>query len=226
MSTPLSVAAPNGPPPPFQPPVAHVLDTPGSEPPPPYTPHTSDPLPTWASLTPRFEDLTQSEKPSDLVRAPLDPPPECFSTSTPLRIRSRAFAPFRIPSRGTNLSGGFRLLYAPDVLSRHGISARDWVRFLQDLAIVARSAPLPVAPIPTPKSSSPPSPLIGWLIRGRAGSVYDATFGKSSLDEVTNLINVWNQSAFERRKLKVTLHLKSDDRGNILEGFELLVEAL
>ena len=225
MTAPITCAAPNGPPPPFQFPVAHVLETPASEPPPPYTARASDPLPTWASLVPRFEDMTDSEAPSDLIRAPLDPPPECFSTSTPLRIRSRAFAPFRIPSRGTNLSGGFRLLYAPDVLSRHGITAKDWVRFLQDLAIVAKSAPLPVAPPPSPKSTSPPSPLIGWL-RGRAGSVYDAAFGKSSLDEVTNLINVWNQSAFERRKLKVTLHLKSDDRGNIKEGFELLVEAL
>ena len=38
------------------------------------------------------------ENPVDLARLPLDPPPACFSTSTPVRIRSRSFETFRIPS--------------------------------------------------------------------------------------------------------------------------------
>lgn len=75
-------------------------------------------------------------------------------------------------------------------------------------------------------STSPPPPTLGSWLRGRAGSVYDASFGKAPFDEVNNLINVWNQSAFERRKVKVTLHLMTDEQGNVREGYELVVEAL
>ncbi|KAF7795476.1 hypothetical protein EIP86_006637 [Pleurotus ostreatoroseus] len=201
---------------------AHLTELPNCEPLPPYTAKANDPLPTWASLTPTFEDLTSSERPTDLVRLPLDPPPDCFSTPSPLRIRRHSFAPFRIPSRSKSLASGFQLLYAPDELKVHGVSAQDWVRFLQDIAITARMS----ADGLNVMSTSPPSPrLSGWL-RGRAGSVYDAAFGKSQFDEVSNLINVWNQSAFERRKLRISLHVKTALDGRGLEGYELLVEAL
>lgn len=220
MATPVSYAPPSGPPPAFS--DVHLTELPNCDPLPPYTAKANDPLPTWASLEPRFDDLTAQERPTDLVRIPLDPPPNCFSSSSPLRIRRHSFAPFRIPSRSKSLAGGFKLLYAPDELTSHGVSPDDWVRFLQDLAITARMT----ADGLDVMSTSPPSPRMNGWLRGRAGSVYDAAFGKSAFEEVAKLITVWNQSAFERRKIRVTLHLKTAADGSVHEGYELLVEAL
>ncbi|KAI0696617.1 hypothetical protein BC835DRAFT_1414166 [Cytidiella melzeri] len=208
---------PQGSPPSSLPPTttAEAADT---ELPPPYTRKTSDPLPAWSSV--EFTDLTDSENPSDLVRLPFDPPPACFSTPTPPRIRSRSFEPFQIPSRGQSLAGGFRLLYPHGQLSPHGISSEDWIRFLQDLGIAARlsSQGLSVRGNVQPQRAG--------FIRGRMGTAYDASFGKTPVEEVQDLVDVWNESAWERRKVRVTLRTRNDVQARRREAYDLLVEAL
>ncbi|KAI0084632.1 hypothetical protein BDY19DRAFT_987443 [Irpex rosettiformis] len=214
---------PTGPPPDIQPAQSsmaqHNADAPMiSDPPPAYTRNAFDPLPAWSSV--EFTDLTDSEDPSDLLRFPLDPPPSCFSTPTLSRIHSRSFEPFRVPSRGQSLVDGFRLLYPRDRLLPHGISVGDWTRFLQDLGIAARLSGQGLT-----IRGEPHSPRMGFF-RGRAGSTYNASFARSPAEEVQELIAVWNQSAFERRKLRVTLHPRTGVQAGRREAFELLVEAL
>jgi hypothetical protein len=53
---------------------------------------------------------------------------------------------------------------------------------------------------------------------------YDSHFTRSPGEEVQALIAVWNQSAFERRKLRVSLQFKG--REDIKGAYELLVESM
>ena len=215
---------PPGPPPtaPYtaQSPVMYAgIDTPPhDEPPPAYTRNATDHLPAWSSI--EFTDLTASGSPSDLARLPLDPPPSCFSTPTPPRIRTHSFESFRIPSYDQSLLGGFQLLYRHGQLSPHGISAEDWKRFLQDLGIAAR---LSTQGLSMRGNVQPPR---AGFIRGKMGTAYDASFAKTPVEEVQELISIWNQSAFERRKVRVTLHPRTDVQARRREAYELLVEAL
>ena len=64
------------------------------------------------------------------------------------------------------------------------------------------------------------------FIRGKMGTAYDASFAKTPVEEVQELISIWNQSAFERRKVRVTLHPRTDVQARRREAYELLVEAL
>ncbi|EGN93920.1 hypothetical protein SERLA73DRAFT_163306 [Serpula lacrymans var. lacrymans S7.3] len=120
-------------------------------------------------------------------------------------------------------SAGFRILYPSDLLEKHGIGQADWVRFLEDLGMAARLAGqglsavgsrVPVTPLPTR----------GIFSSRASGVAYDSQFVRTPKDEVQALITVWNQSAFERRKLRVSMHPKGD--GGAKTGWELLVESL
>lgn len=219
-------APPPGSPPPSQPQPSSlplqlpVDEEPPKDAPPPYTAKATDPLPPWSASSTRFEDLTHTEHTSDLARLPLDPPPDCFSSPTPLRIHSHSFEPFRIPSRGPSLQAGFYLLYAPDALPKHGISAKDWTRFLQDLGIAAR---LSAQGLNIRGAAPPPS---AGFFRGNTGKAYEAAFVKTPIEEVQGLIDVWNQSALERRKVRVSLKPRLDANGRQREGYDLLVESL
>ncbi|KAH7881907.1 hypothetical protein F5I97DRAFT_466808 [Phlebopus sp. FC_14] len=185
--------------------------------PPPYSSSGVGP-PTWQ---PRFEDLSSASTASH--RGPLDPPPQCFSTPSPLRVKSHDFPPFRIQSVSENLTDGFPVLYPCDLLEKHGIGKSDWVRFLEDLGIAARLASEGFSAI---GSRAPVTTLHsrGIFTSPTSGAVYDSLFTKSPLDEVHALIDVWNQSAFERRKLRVLLQMKSES--STKAGYELVVESL
>lgn len=71
----------------------------------------------------------------------------------------------------------------------------------------------------------PQAPRAGFL-RGRTGTAYDASFGKTPVEEVQGLIQVWNESALERRKVRVTLRPMNDVQARRREAYELFVEAL
>lgn len=64
--------------------------------------------------------------------------------------------------------------------------------------------------------------------RAAANGPYDQTFARSPANEVRALIAVWNESAFERRKVKVELRTRAiaTQGQGIGEGYELYVEAL
>ncbi|KAG9009391.1 hypothetical protein FRB94_012048 [Tulasnella sp. JGI-2019a] len=201
---------PPGPPP-------RVEETAPSEPPPAYSPQTQ---PNQQAVE-GFIDLTALSRvmgPAESIH-PLDPPPECFSTSTPIRIRSHSFESFWIPSLGPNLAGGFQILYPPALFEPHGISQDDWVRFVRDLGVAARLAARGKPAIA--RRPGPPAILSAQrLYSSRAQTrPYDQAFVRTPLDETKALIEVWNESAFERRKLRVSLHAKQG-------GYQLLVEAL
>ncbi|KIP02274.1 hypothetical protein PHLGIDRAFT_303824 [Phlebiopsis gigantea 11061_1 CR5-6] len=189
-----------------------------TEPPPPYTAKASDPPPSWAASPTQLQDITSSAPALPPTHLPLDPPPDFFSTPSPPRIRARSFAPFTIPARGHTLDGGFALLYA-DALRAHGIAPAHWARFLQDLQAVARLAlqgrDLRGA---RPKTT-------GLAVGSTRGRVYDAAFVKSPLEQVQGLLEVYNGSAWERRKVRVTLRMQTDEGGRG-GGYGLLVEAL
>ncbi|KAI6016181.1 hypothetical protein EDC04DRAFT_558885 [Pisolithus marmoratus] len=189
--------------------------------PPPYSNCPGTSPPKWQ---PQFEDLTVTslQRLSTESRRPLDPPPECFSTPSPLRIRSHDFLSFTIPSLSDKLLDGFRVLYPCDLLEKHGITRDDWVRFLEDLTIAARLSAQGRSAV---GSRIPPTvfPTHGPFIV-RFGVVYDAVFARSPLREVRALLSVWNEGAFERRKLRVSLHVR-EDRGE-KSGYYLLVESL
>jgi hypothetical protein len=46
------------------------------------------------------------------------------------------------------------------------------------------------------------------------------------MHQVNSLISVWQGSAFERRKLKVSLHSRTDASGTRRSGYDLFIEAL
>ncbi|KAG9311931.1 hypothetical protein JVU11DRAFT_8192 [Chiua virens] len=172
---------------------------------------------------PQFEVVS---KPSFLPmrRRPLDPPPPCFSTLSPLRIRSRDFPPFLIPTVTPSLTDGFRPLYPSNVLEKHGITRADWIRFLEDLGIAARLSSEGGSAV---GSRVPITPLITHrALPSRAfGAVYDGKFARSPLQEVLALIQIWNECAFQRRKISVSLQVHPTD-SNGREYYALLVESL
>lgn len=163
---------------------------------------------------------------------PLDPPPECFSSPTPLRIRSHSFSPFRIPSVGKSVQEGFRSLYPsdPNLLGSHGIRTDDWARFISDLGLTARLAVQGISAFSErgTATSFSVTGLFGLIggSRARSSGLYDAAFVKTPVEDVKSLIAVWNESAFERRKLRVTIVVRSDEAGTSREGYDLVVEAL
>ncbi|KAN0085633.1 protein of unknown function (DUF4646) domain containing protein [Tylopilus felleus] len=185
------------------------------------SPSLSDSPPPWE---PQFEDLSSHSSLQLLRRRPLDPPPPCFSVPSPLRIRSHNFPPFRIPAVSDTLTDGFRILYPRNILEGHGISRSDWVRFLQDLGVAARlsreglsavGSRVPIAPLITHRIF-PPRAL---------GAVYDGHFARSPLEEVRALIQIWNQCAFERRKIRVSLEVRLIGT-NGKKSYTLIVESL
>lgn len=180
-----------------------------------------DDPPPWE---PQFEDLSSPLSLPPLRRRPLDPPPLCFSIPSPLRIRSHDFPPFRIPAVSDELTDGFRVLYPYDVLERHGIGRADWVRFLEDLGIAARLSEEGMSAM---GSRVPVAPLLAHHIfpSRSLGAVYDARFARNTAEDVRALIQMWNQCAFERRKLRVTLHVRSIGTSRKM-GYALVVESL
>jgi len=178
-----------------------------------------DDPPPWE---PQFEDLS-SILSLPLSRRPLDPPPPCFSIPSPLRIRSHDFPPFRIPAVSNKLTDGFRMLYPHDILERHGIYRSDWIRFLEDVGIAARLSHEGLSAV---GSRVPVAPLIAHrFFPSRAlGAVFDRHFARSSVEEVRALIQIWNQCAFERRKISVTLQVRSIGMSG--KRYALIVESL
>ncbi|KAG2139226.1 hypothetical protein DEU56DRAFT_800256 [Suillus clintonianus] len=190
--------------------------------PPPYTQSGTTSFPAPPIWEPHFIDLS-TQHPSVLLRKPLDPPPDCFSTPSPLRVKSNDFPPFRIPCAGNHLADGFRILYPSGLLEKHGIQQADWTRFLEDLEISARLAGQGLSAVGSrvPIAALPVRGIFG----ARApGVVYDSQFTRSPRDEVQTLITVWNQSAFERRKLRVSLQINGGVDN--MAAYELLVESL
>ncbi|KAG1726030.1 uncharacterized protein EDB91DRAFT_1061870 [Suillus paluster] len=178
--------------------------------------------PTWE---PHFIDLSPElpQHSSIIPRKPLDPPPDCFSTPSPLRVKSNDFPPFRIPCAGHQLADGFRILYPSDLLEKHGIQQADWTRFLEDLGISARLAGRGLSAVGS-RVPVTALPIRGIFSTRATGMAYDSQFTRSPREEVQTIISVWNQSAFERRKLRVSLQIKvgADTRAE----YELLVESL
>ncbi|KAH7093913.1 hypothetical protein BKA62DRAFT_721799 [Auriculariales sp. MPI-PUGE-AT-0066] len=156
---------------------------------------------------------------------PLDPPPECFSTPTPLRIRSKSFQTFRVPSVSARIVDGFQPLYASEQLSTHGITAEDWADLLLGIRMTTLTAGQPNRSLQSTKELGP-FILAGLAGRGFAGRQYDRAFAKTALEEAMALVAVWDGSAFARRKLRVSIHPRSDDARHTLVGYDLLVEAL
>jgi hypothetical protein len=180
-----------------------------------------DDPPPWE---PQFEDLSSLLSLPLLWRRPLDPPPPCFSIPSPLRIRSHNFPPFRIPAVSDKLTDGFRVLYPHNILEGHGICRSDWVRFLEDLGIAARLSHEGLSAV---GSRVPVAPLIAHRIfpLHAFGAVYDGHFARSPVQEVRALIQIWNQCAFERRKIRVSLQVRPIGTSG-KKTYALIVESL
>ncbi|EKM53062.1 uncharacterized protein PHACADRAFT_175484 [Phanerochaete carnosa HHB-10118-sp] len=214
-------------PPPGLPPPQQYLQTAPSgadpastEPPPPYTAKASDPLPSWAQASASVRDLSARYPIFAPDHVPLDPPPPFFSTPSPRRIRSRSFAPWTVPSRGRNIADGFPVLYN-DVLKTHGIAEDDWARFVRDLQVAAR---LSLLGLNMRGERQRRASLSGGILGSVRGRAYDAAFVKSPLEQVDQLVQIYNGSAWERRKVRVTVRMQFAESGR--ERYELLVEAL
>ncbi|EPQ54317.1 hypothetical protein GLOTRDRAFT_94621 [Gloeophyllum trabeum ATCC 11539] len=206
-------APPPGPPPP------DPLDQPNpAEAPPPY----SKTPPAFLPETPDTPFITITLPPTPPTYRPLDPPPPCFSTPSPLRVHSHSFAPFRVPSNTSRLADGFQPLYPPELLGKHGISEADWARFLADIRITAQLAEQGMSAVAPYRGTA--SAIV--MRAGNVGRQYDSAFAKTPVDEVRGLLQVWNESAFERRKMRVTLVIRADETNRRREGYDLLVDAL
>jgi hypothetical protein len=182
-------APPSGPPPP------HVDDEQAtSEPPPPYTknPTASNQALPLTNPDIKFERLSSLPALAPGAEGPLDPPPDCFTTPTPVRIRSHSFEPFRVPSRGARLLDGFEPLYPPSLLQHHGISAEDWAQFLRDVQLTAVMAERGVSSV-APRRMGGPKPILKGVLGGpRAvhGGPYDQTFVKTPQDEASDSLSM------------------------------------
>ncbi|KAF8555615.1 hypothetical protein OG21DRAFT_846433 [Imleria badia] len=186
--------------------------------------HGSAPFDNPPPWEPHFEDLSFQSSSPLLHRRPLDPPPHCFSTPSPLRIRSHDFPPFRIPAVSNKLTDGFRVLCPHNILEGHGITRSDWVLFLQDLGVAARLSREGLSAV---GSRAPVAPLIAHCIFPSRvlGAVYDGHFARSPLEEVRALLQIWNQCAFERRKIRVSLEARPIGT-NRKRSYALIVESL
>jgi hypothetical protein len=176
--------------PPLGPPPPDVDDKPStSEPPPAYTksPTASNIALPLNNPDIKFERLSSLPALPPGAEGPLDPPPDCFTTPTPIRIRSHSFEPFRIPSRGPRLLDGFEPLYPLSLLQHHGISAEDWAQFLRDVQLAAAMAERGVSSI-APRRPGGPKPIIRGILGGPSsarGGPYDQAFVKTPQDEVS-----------------------------------------
>ena len=179
-----------------------------------------DDPPPWE---PQFEEISSLPFLPLPRRRPLDPPPSCFSIPSPVRIRSHDFPPFRIPAVSDKLTDGFRVLYPHNILEKHGICRADWVRFLEDLGIAARLSHEGLGAV---RSRVPVAPLIPHRIfPSRAlGAVYDGHFARNPVEEVRALIQIWNQCAFERRKISASLQVRPGTSGK--KSYALIVQSL
>ncbi|KZT59652.1 hypothetical protein CALCODRAFT_507373 [Calocera cornea HHB12733] len=205
--------APSGPPPAY---TRHASgsDLPPPPPPPPFSPGPTQLLPMPVPSHPAGY-------------RPLDPPPDCFSTPGPWRVRSRDFAPFHVRSLSSSLAQGWEGVWAP-ALEAHGITQADWARFLGDLTHTAALARDGISALSPKRASHPPSG-IRTLLSGpwaAEGGPYDQAFRRTEPEEVAALLGVWNGSAWERRRVRVSLRVVPDELGERRERWELLVEAL
>jgi hypothetical protein len=130
--------------------------------------------------------LPSGPQPSRSADGPLDPPPECFSTPTPIRIRSCALPAFRLPYKSARLVDGFAPLYAPAVCEPRGLGPDDWARFLGDVQLAAAMAQDGVSAVAPRRQGAPMA--VGRSIlsgpRAAAGGPYDKAFLKTPVDEV------------------------------------------
>ena len=140
-----------------------------------------------------------------------------------MRIKSHDFPAFRIPAISDKLPDGFQLLYPFNIFEGHGIDRADWVRFLEDLGIAARLSSEGLSAV---GSRVPVSALIAHRTfpARTLGVVYDRCFARTPLEEVRALIQIWNQCAFERRKIRVTLQVRP--LGICGKSHTLVVESL
>ncbi|KZT29965.1 hypothetical protein NEOLEDRAFT_489991 [Neolentinus lepideus HHB14362 ss-1] len=204
-------------PPPGPPPLDSFDEPVPAEAPPPYSKNAPIVFPESPSVF-----TTINLPPTAPTYLPLDPPPSCFSTPTPIRIRSRSFVPFRIPSTSSRIRDGFKPFYPPELLAKHGITEGDWGRFLADVRATAQLAERGTSAVAPYRFIT--GPLL--LRAGGVGRQYNAAFAKTPVEEVKGLLDVWNGSAFERRKLRVTLMIRADEANRSREGYDLFVEAL
>jgi len=103
--------------------------------------------------------------------------------------------------------------------------AEDWADFLLGVDLAIATAGQPNKSLQSTKHLGPF--VIGGLAgRGFAGRQYDAAFAKTALEEAMAIIAVWQDSAFNRRKLRVSLHPRTAADGRNPSGMDLLVEAL
>ena len=58
------------------------------------------------------------------------------------------------------------------------------------------------------------------------GAVYDGHFARSPVGDVRALIQIWNECAFERRKVRVRLEIRPSGRSGGKRNYALAVESL
>jgi hypothetical protein len=161
-----------------------------SEAPPAYTknaPQGSQTLTLNGDGDVKFETLPPAPAFPPDADGPLDPPPSCFSTPSPARIRSHSFEPFRIPSKTNRLQDGFQPLYPPSLLGAHGITPEDWAIFLRDLQLAAGMAQQGRSAV-APNRGRAPTKIVRGILggpRSAAGGPYDQAFVKTPQEEVS-----------------------------------------
>jgi len=152
-----------------------------------------------------FGSLSNSFGPGP-KRNPLDPPPPAF-TRPIAYLDPRPFPPLSLQSHKASLQDGFPALPAapegplppgaPHPFSTHDIPEADWLRFLEDIAIVARLTGSEKG-LPMAMRIALPG---GFLIS--RGIKKMMTPQKSG--DVTDLIESWNQFFFQPRHVRAIL---------------------
>jgi len=155
-----------------------------------------------------FDRVTGSFAPK---RNPLDPPPSAFTRPIAAYLDPRPFPPLSIQSHKASLQDGFPALPAapemalppgaPHPFSTHDIPEADWLRFLEDIGIIAKLNGMKKAKAQIIPAAMGVSLPIGFLIS--RGIQKKMQSGKN--EDAADLVDTWNQFFFQPRHVRAIL---------------------
>ncbi|KAG2173734.1 hypothetical protein INT43_005154 [Umbelopsis isabellina] len=134
-------------------------------------------------------------------RDPLNPPPHCLSRPPRLYQQPPPFHRMQIPCNGRFLEDGFPAMYPGHAFDGHDVEPADWVRFIEDLAIICRldrRDHIKANVIPMVSNVGLPLSILGTnAIKKKMKGGKD--------QQVGGLVDIWNGYYFNPRAINITL---------------------
>lgn len=108
------------------------------------------------------------------------------------------FQPFSLPAAGEQLADGFKPLYPGRILADHDVSAADWCRFLEDIAVAGRMTGVQQV-ISNFAPATAHMGATGYFVT----KALQRRMKRGKEPAITEAIEMWEQNFFLRRGLDV-----------------------